>query len=651
MSVDVVLSHRVRTVVRARLFYCVPRCPSTPSTSSGHEASSNASEQVRINLTSGNIFFCYTHFVQAYKIKKNLSEKERAPLAKYDNLLAHLLFHRGNDNTDKAEKFLNPNYDEHIHDPFLLKGAEKMAIRFIQAIKNDERIAIYADYDADGIPGAAIFGDLFKKIGYKNYSVYIPHRHDEGFGLNKEAVEQLGQEGVKLLITVDCGITDVDPVIRANELGIDVIITDHHEPPAVLPPAFAIVDHKQNDCLYPDKNLCGSGIAYKLVQAILKIDRLGIKEGHEKWLLDLVGIATLSDMVPLIGENRIFAHYGLAVLRKSPRKGLISLLNKLNIDQRYITEDDIAFMVTPRINAASRMGLPMDAFHLLVADNENDANHYADHLDKINNERKGVVASLVKEVKKIIHERYQVSFPKVLVLGNPLWRPSLLGLVANACAEEYGRPAFFWGKDGDNTIKGSCRSEGKTNVVELMRAVVPQKTFIQYGGHKHSGGFAISHEEIHYLEQRLNEAFDSIFTLDTIAKADGDNDETSSNQDSADDSAIDMELTLDEVGRDLFEEVNRLAPFGVGNPKPVFIFRKIIPISVRKFGKGNEHIELTFSKKSAQKIKAISFFGVKEKWLADLEVSKPIDLIASIEKSTFRGANEIRLRVVDIVHI
>ncbi len=571
-----------------------------------------------------------------YQIRKVLNDKECIALAKYDNLLSHLLFHRGITDIDNAENFLNPNYESGIHDPFLLKDAQKAAKRIIKAIENKEKIAVYADYDADGIPGASVMNDFLNKINYKNFIIYIPHRHDEGFGLNIDAVQELANQGVGLIITIDCGVTDVVAVEKANELGLEVIITDHHEPPSPLPPAFAIIDHKQIDCNYPDKNICGSGVAFKLIQAILKINRFGLKEGHEKWLLDLVGIATLSDMVPLVGENRIFAYYGLSVLRKSPRKGLMQLLRKLKIDQRYLNEDDVAFMITPRINAASRMGLPMDAYHLLVADNEVDANKYADHLDKINNERKGVVSSLVKEVKKTLEDRYGNKIPAVIVLGNPEWRPSLLGLVANTCAEEFDRPTFFWGRDGGNVIKGSCRSEGKTSVVELMRASVPE-TFLQFGGHKHSGGFAVSNEEIHFLEKRLNEGARKITSSETESL-------TSEN-------IIDSELFLDDVNDSLFNEINKLAPFGVGNHKPIFLFRDIKSFSVRKFGKGDDHIEFVFKKKFGQKISAIAFFGVKEKWANKIleNVEGKIDLIASVEKSMFRGRPEIRLRVVDVV--
>jgi single-stranded-DNA-specific exonuclease len=568
---------------------------------------------------------------KSYHIAKFLNEKERENLAQYDNTLSHLLFHRGIKTGLDAQKFIEPNYEEHNHDPFLLKDAEKASLRIIEAIKGAQKIAIYADYDADGIPGASLWHSFFSKIGYKNFIIYIPHRHDEGFGLNIEAVEQLANEKVQLIITVDCGITDILPAKKAKDLGIDLIITDHHEPKEILPDAYAIIDHKQEDCNYPDKNICGSGVAYKLIQAILKKDRLGLPDGHEKWFLDLVGIATLSDMVPLVGENRLFAYYGLMVLRKSPRKGLIELLKKLKINQKYLNEDDIGYMITPRINAASRMGLPMDAFHLLTAENEIEAQKFTDHLDKINNERKGVVASLVKEAKKHLHERYGDNIPNVIVLGNPDWRPSLLGLVANTCAEEFDRPAFFWGRDGGNIIKGSCRSEGKTNVVELMQVSLPN-TFIQFGGHKYSGGFAVANDEIHFLEKRLNEAFGLV----TKSEA------------KTNDELIDLEMEIDDVGDKLFDTVNKLAPFGIGNPKPIFLFRKLIPISIKKFGKTGDHLELIFKKSNGQKVCAISFFGAKEKWVGELGEGKVIDLIASIEKSMFRGRAEIRLRVEEI---
>ena len=591
-----------------------------------------------------------------YSIRRQLSPTERDHYGVMHDIVAHLLHHRGITDNETAQKFITPDYERDTHDPFLLKDAEKAADRIVQAIKSNEKIAIYADYDADGIPAAAIFNDFFKRIAYTNFSIYIPHRHNEGFGLNLDAVDQLASEGVTLLVTLDCGISDVGPTARANEKGMTVIITDHHEPPPELPAAYAIVDHKQIDCAYPDKNLCGSGVGFKLIQAILKKDRLGLKEGHEKWLLDLVGMATLSDMVSLTGENRVFAHYGLQVLRKSPRNGLVRLLAKLKIQQKYLTEDDIAFMITPRINAASRMGVPMDAFKLLAADNDGDAEAAATHLDAINNERKGVVASLVKEVKKTVRERHGEAMPSVIVLGNPDWRPSLLGLAANSCAEEFNRPVFLWGRDGDNLIKGSCRSEGQSSVVAIMRAV-PVGVLTQFGGHHHSGGFGVSNESVHFLEQRLNEAAQQLKEKReddqrrSADRVDGDFEATEQkeSQHALDEGDfIDMELSLDKVDWNLNNEISKLAPFGVGNPKPVFLFKNVAPATIKIFGKGSEHVELGFKKSNGSPLPAISFFGATSEWAKTIQPNKSLDLVASIEKSMFRGRSELRLRVVDV---
>lgn len=611
----------------------------------------------------------YSHDIlrlMPYTVRRPLTLDERNRIGGASDIVAHLLFHRGITEADTAGRFLLPDYDNHVHDPFLLKDAEKAAARIISAIQNNERIAVYSDYDADGIPAAVMFNDFFTRIGYTHFSIYIPHRHNEGFGVNVEAVEQLAGEGVKLMITLDCGISDVEPVKRAVELGIDVIITDHHEPPAILPTALAIIDHKQLDCAYPDKNLCGSGVGFKLIQAIIKKiqdSRFRIqeeqagrtvpqwKQGHEKWLLDMVGIATLSDMVPLTGENRVFARYGLSVLRKSPRKGLTRLLAKLKMSQPHLTEDDIAFMIAPRINAASRMGVPMDAFKLLAADNDQDAETYATHLDEINNERKGIVAALVKEIKKTVRERYGETIPSAIVLGNPDWKPSLLGLAANSCAEEFDRPVFLWGRDGDDIIKGSCRSEGRSNVVEIMRGI-PEGTFLQFGGHKHSGGFAVSNERIHFLEKELNEAQEKIRNskLEILNKSKARNSKLETeNLDDAD--YIDAELKLDDITWRLQEDLERMSPFGMGNPKPLFIFKRVRPTDVRLFGKTKDHVELVFKKSGGQPVSAIAFFAGQNEWAQKLlaNKNKEVDLIASIEKSMFRGRKELRLRVEEVV--
>lgn len=547
------------------------------------------------------------------------------------DLLDHLLFHRGVKTSEDKLAFLNPSYDTQTHDPFLLKDAEKAAERIIKAIQGNEKVVIYSDYDTDGIPAGVALHDLFRKIGFANFMNYIPHRHDEGFGLNKDAIKQFIEEKTQLLITIDCGIADVEHVEMAQENGIDVIVTDHHLPGIKLPPAYAIVNPKQADCVYPEKMLCGAGVIYKLIQAILSKNRFGIKEGWEKWLLDMVGIATLSDMVPLTGENRVFAYYGLSVLRKSPRKGLMQLLAKLRVNQRYLTEEDIGFTIGPRINAASRMGVPMDAFRLLATQDDDEAERFANHLDHINDERKGTVAALVKEVKKQVHARYGEKPEKVIVMGNPMWKPALLGLAANTCSEEYGVPVFLWGRDGDDVIKGSCRAAGTVHLLELMQGA-PEGTFMQYGGHAESGGFSVQSQAIHNLERNLSEVFERI-----------------RGEKREDIEYVDSEVSPDEVNYDTYRVIERLGPYGTGNPKPLFMLKDILLSDVQKFGKEGNHLKLIIKKSNGSPLSAIGFFMNSEMFTKSVQRGQTISLVATMEKSMFGGRAELRLRIVDIV--
>jgi single-stranded-DNA-specific exonuclease len=287
-----------------------------------------------------------------------LHETLREELIAYDDLTAALLSRRGIMTKEAAEKFLNPSYDNHLYDPFLMHDMRKAAERFARAIATGEKIAVWSDYDCDGIPGGVLLHDFLKKAG-ANFENYIPHRHDEGYGMNVAGIEKLAKNGIKLIVTVDSGITDVEPIARANELDMEVIVTDHHLPGEKLPDAFAILNpNARENETYPFRSLCGSGVAWKLVCATLAVApelRANVPTGWEKWLLDMVGLATIADMVPLIDENRLLATYGLLVMRKSPRIGLQKLLRGMRVEQRAITEDDVGFMIAPRVNAASRM--------------------------------------------------------------------------------------------------------------------------------------------------------------------------------------------------------------------------------------------------------------------------------------------------------
>jgi len=576
--------------------------------------------------------------VKSWKIKEEITT---------GNLLDRLLFNRGIKTAKEAEEFLNLDYENGIHDPFLMKGMEEAVARVLRAIEANEKIVIWSDYDADGIPGAVVLHDFFKKIGFKNFENYIPHRGDEGFGLNFKAIEELAKNGAKLLITVDCGIADVEETARAQELGIDVIITDHHEPttgqPGKISPALMILNPKQKDCNYPNKNLCGAGVAFKLVQGLIKklmissSTKLGTapQRGWEKWLLDMVGLATLSDMVPLIGENRIFAHFGLLVLRKSPRLGLQQLLWRLKINQRFLSEDDIGFMIAPRINAASRMGQPFDAFKLLISTDEVEAGKLAAHLDKINQERKGLVAAITKEVRKIMSTRQSVR--RVIVVGNPDWRPSLLGLVANALKDDHGKPVFLWGRDGNAILKGSCRSDG-VNLVALMTEA--REIFVEFGGHALSGGFTVAEEKIHILEEELDQAYERLVQLIPSHQW------ASSGQVKLE--MADAVLSLDEVNADTYGIIEKLGPFGVGNPKPIFLLKNVSPKIVRQFGREGNHLEIIFENSVGEKISAIGFFQKADDFGQPVKAGDSFNLAVTLERSYFRRLPEIRLRLVDI---
>jgi single-stranded-DNA-specific exonuclease len=548
-------------------------------------------------------------------------------------LLEILLRNRGISAED-ADKFLNPNYETDIYDPYLLKDMERACVRIFEAVEAKEKIVVYSDYDCDGIPAAVIMHDFFTKIGYENFMVYIPDRHLEGYGLNKEAVDQFIKTEVKLLITFDLGITAVDEVATATANGIDVIITDHHIPHEHIPKAYAIINPKQSDCSYPDDMLCGAGLAFKLVQGLIKKygEYWSISIGWEKWLLDMAGLATIADQVPLLHENRVLAYYGLKVLQKARRPGLAELLKKANVEPRNIIEDDVGFTIAPKLNAASRMDSPMRAFELLSTMDLVQAKTLASHLDKINTERKTIVAHIMKDVKHKMSSREE---KEIIVIGNPDWRVGVLGLVASKIAEEHKKPVFVWGQEGGDTIRGSCRTYGSINVVELMTSL-PENSLTEYGGHAGAGGFACSHSEIHFLEERINSVYSNIISS-----------KTQEAEDIVNSYMIDASITLDDVNNENYKIIEKMAPFGMGNPKPIFKFENVQIAGIKEFGKEKNHLELVFLDSRKRNIKAIAFFKTRETF--KLNEGDKINLLATFEKSFFAGRTELRLRIVDIV--
>lgn len=558
-------------------------------------------------------------------------------------LLESLLEKRGILSDEDRKKFLNPDYVRDLHDPYLMRDMERACVRLYEAIENKEKIVVYADYDCDGIPGAVILTDLFKLVGYKNFEIYIPERNSEGYGLNLDAIHEFANSGIKLIITIDLGITAVEEVALAKTHDIDVIITDHHIPHETLPRAYAILNPKVDDpakdgASYPEKMLCGAGVAFKFVQGFLKKygEYYEVKEGSEKWMLDMAGLATLSDRVPLLGENRAIAHFGLLVLRKSPRPGLQKLLTKMNIEQKYLTEDDVGYMLAPRLNAASRMSSPRLAYEILSTLDDLRAGALADELSKINDERKNIVTGIMREVNKNFEKR---EAGEVLVIGNPSWRVGVLGLVAGKICDAHKKPVFVWGKDENEVIKGSCRSDGTISVVELMTET--KEYFLEYGGHEGAGGFTVRNDKIHFLEDALRVSFRKITSPPTPLLP---GEETKGR------GRHDISTDLSAVSMKNWKEISKLAPFGCENEKPVFLFEGVKVENIKKFGKnGGEHLEITFSDKGDNEVKAVSFFSSLDSFKKNLEVGKRVSLLATFDLSRFRGREELRLRITDIV--
>lgn len=572
-----------------------------------------------------------------WALRKAIPKKIDKELVKYPELVRKLLFYRNIKTAKEAELYLSPNYERDLLDPFLMQDMKKGVDRLLLAIEKGERVVIFGDYDADGIPGSAILSSFFDEIKFTNYEVYIPDRHNEAYGLNEKKIGDFVEQNVKLVITIDCGITDFKEVEMAQSEGIDVIITDHHLVPPIAPPAFAVIDAKRSDDEYPYKLLAGAGVIFKFVCAVLATKRFDIPVGWEKWLLDLVAIATVSDMVSLTGENRMLATYGLKVLRQTRRLGLQTLLSQIKLRPVNIVEDDISFMIGPRINSASRMSHASQAYYLLTTKDQAEARTITDHLEAKNQERKDAVERIVKDIGEKLDGQ---ELPNIIVMGSPDWGLGVLGMTSSKIVEKYGCSVWLWSKNEAGTIKGSCRSDGSLNVVEVMAGAGDKndKFFSDFGGHPMAGGFSLAGDKGQELAERLIKSAKKAKKKDVVTEL-----------------LADEELPLDQLTWETYKLIEPMAPFGMDNPKPVFWLREVPIDEVKYFGNGGLHLELMFKKPDGKKIPAIGFFASPKPndpahIFGDIKLEKgeKIDLLVTLEKSMFKNYPELRLRIVDL---
>ncbi len=561
-------------------------------------------------------------------------------------IVANLVYNRGLETQEEIDEFLNPDYSQDVHDPFLFKDMNKAVQRIMSAIEKEERIVVHGDYDADGVSGAVIITSFFRAMDHKNYDVFLPHRETDGYGLNKKTVQMLKDEGANIIITCDCGVSNVEETAFANELGIDVIITDHHSIPPILPEALAIIHPKIEEETYPDKNLAGGSVAFKLVQGLSRKHREdnellpnGIKhEAFEKWLLDMVAIASVADMVPLLGESRTLTKYGLLVLNKTKRTGLQKMLLEAKLMEengkmkKELNAETIGFQIAPRINAAGRINHANVAYKLLATSDPIEATDLALELNKNNSNRKKITTDCVEQAEKQVSN--QKENPTLFVMQEE-WPAGIIGLVAGRIKEEYQKPTIAMTINNGELV-GSGRSVEGFNMIETLQEL--PEHFSKFGGHPMACGFTLTNSE------KLGE-----FKKDIIKKFQ----EKTKNLDLTPTIHVDAEVDMDQVNWELFDLLQKFEPFGQANPKPKYTAKGLTILKLDSVGKDGTHLKMTVKHHTDKTKKVIGWRlcsknEEKTNWCEVLKEGDKIDIVFEIGVNEWNGNRELQLTIIDL---
>lgn len=534
---------------------------------------------------------------------------------------AKTLLNRGIESPSQAKKFLNPSIEQ-LYDPFLLKDMNKVVSRLEKAVKNKEKICIYGDYDVDGIGSISILIKYFESIDY-TVDFYIPDRLEEGYGLNKEAIEKIVNNGTRLIITVDCGISSVEEVDLANDLGAEIIITDHHQCPEVLPNAYGIINPLQEGCNYPFNKLCGCGLAFKLIQALTpeNIFKQSIYD-----YLDITAIATIADVVSIRDENRIIVKAGLDYMSESKNPGIQALLKVSGFLNKKLNTGNIAFGIAPRINAAGRIGSAKSGVELLTTRDTNNASQIAGLLNEENKERQQIESDILNQAINIIEKNPKYKDDKVLVVYDKAWHPGVIGIVASRIVDIYYKPTVILGIE-DDIAKGSARSIPGFNLFESMNKC--KDLFIKFGGHDQAAGLSINVDNLESFAKEMNIIAEAILTEeDFIPKI-----------------IYDDMLKTEDIDGQLIEELEQMEPFGIGNPSPKFAIKGLKPIDIRGVGDQGKHLKAKVESNGVN-LDSIGFSLGQFKEL--IEPTDKIDLIFSPEFNIYNGNCNIQLNIKDI---
>ena len=540
-------------------------------------------------------------------------------------IVAQLLCQRGLSDPEQASRFLSPSLD-HLHDPMALADMGVAVDRIMAAIARKERIAIHGDYDVDGITSTVILRRALELLG-ADVIHFIPERLRDGYGLQPAAIERLHADGVALVVSVDCGIRGADAARRARELGVDLIITDHHEPDTELPNALAVINPKRRDCSYPDKNLAGVGVALKLVQALCR------RAGREAWLpgfIKVAAIGTLADVVPLVGENRVIAKLGLDLLTRGPHKvGLRALLEVSGLAGKTIDSYHIGFMLAPRVNAAGRMSTPDIATRLLLAQDETmaeEVRQLALQLDGENVRRQEEEAEILAAAKKIVQTDPDVGARTILVVGGEGWHRGVIGIVASKLVDAFHRPAIVLSIDG-GVAHGSCRSFSRFDMLAALERCAPLLT--RFGGHKQAAGLTMDAARIRELRLAVNDVADETLGPDDLMPR----------------LRIDADLTFRGITGGVAAGIASLAPFGAGNPRPVFAARGVEIIDGPRKLK-ERHLKMSL-KQEGRIFRAVAWRAAeRHEFLTEHRAA--LDVAFSLEQNQYNGETYVELTLADL---
>lgn len=556
-----------------------------------------------------------------WQIYETNKEKVKELEEKYgiNELLATILVNRNIVNEDEIRLFLHPTRND-FHDPFLIKDMDIAVERILKAIKDNQKVTIYGDYDVDGITSITVLKSFLKDVGLEVNS-YIPNRLEEGYGLNKEAVKKIVEDGCELMITVDCGISAIEEIDYATKLGIETIVTDHHEPGTELPKALAVIDNKRKDSTYPFRELAGVGVAFKVIQALGT--KLGLKEEAYLKYLDIVCLGTISDIVPLVDENRVIAKLGLMLVEQTRNIGLRSIINSSGY--KKIDSTTISFGVAPRINACGRMGKAEEALDLFLSSNINTVNELTKKLNEHNSVRQATEKAIYENVIEKI-EKENLNDNKVLIVTGENWHHGVIGIVSSKITDMYFKPSILLSFEEDGIGKGSGRSIPGFDLHEALSKCSDK--IEKFGGHSMAVGITVKKEDLEDFKQELEKIATESKINEIIPIVN-----------------IDAKINLSDINKDMVQSLKQLEPYGEANKMPIFAFKNLKIDSIRALSEG-KHLKLTLKDNN----NIINAIGFNMGYLVDeYRIGDKIDVAGVLEINTFNGVDNLQINMKDIM--